>query len=314
MEKRDLKNASSQLWGWIYSLFKQLARWRASQVANASWRWQMAEPSAPSFSPLHEPRTPACSSLHRKVLVQVGAYPYLRADLLARILGAPLSEVRKVTDDCIELGLLAAQRILVRELEPWLWLTSRGESFIHSSHRAAGPPSLGRLPRLEALAHAQIFLSERGYTQGHWFLRGVHVSMWGRLSNAADALFIHGSRSTAVVVLMVPKPQERVVSQLARLSGLDEVYCFCAPMARKRVERALVDGNLRNVHVLDTHEVAEAIGVEPLTGIGRATAGARKGPLEKTQHLRMVRRSGWQVQACGLLRKLLQARGCELSR
>ncbi len=116
--------------------------------------------AAPSDARLCEPPSTRFDLVHFEALCFLEEEEFIRADMLGRLLGIPLSEACEAIDLCVELGLANKTRVFMYEDSPWAWPTKGGLLTVGSAKQPPKPPSLSRLGYLKARTSVRIFLTE----------------------------------------------------------------------------------------------------------------------------------------------------------
>jgi hypothetical protein len=99
--------------------------------------------------------------VHLEALCILAEEEFVRADLLARLLGVPLSRAREVLDVCMELGLAKQAMVFVHDNNPWASSTAKGLLVVESTKKQPSEPvNLHEFGCLEARATVHAFLTE----------------------------------------------------------------------------------------------------------------------------------------------------------
>jgi hypothetical protein len=223
--------------------------------------------------------------IHLEALCLLHADRAARLDLFAEQLGISLSEAWEVAEVCFGLGLIEKERFLVKEPHPWLWLNGAGHLAAGFPMRRTGPPRVGMLARLEALAQIRIAFSEEGQPSSvFWRTRKGMRSIARRLA----ARFAHYSGYE-----ISPKPKTSVLAR-SGLKWLSQSECHGAKRRFCELLDALLEGEDEEVAIL----AAGPYGLERLTRHLRGLAPCFDAvvcfhsPAERTKLERIKERHG----------------------
>jgi len=228
-------------------------------------------------------------AIHVEALCLLKEERAIRLDLLARLLGIPLWEARRVVELCVGLDLVGNRRFLVGERHPWVWLNGAGAMALGDRGCVAGAPRVGSLARLATIARVRTYVSEDGTPLGpvaRW-LRSALGSLSGwlaeragyaivpkpsmsllalggwrwiserdllreeatRLRRAPDAL-LKGRNETVAIVVDRPQDPKLLAEELTMLARTcDFLLCFCSEERQRTVEATVEELSLSNAIV-----------------------------------------------------------------
>jgi hypothetical protein len=213
----------------------------------------------------------------------------IRLDLLAKLLGIPLWEARRVVELCAGLDLVGERRFLVGERHPWVWLSGAGALALGDGGCVAGAPGVGSLARLATMARVRAYVSEDGAPRGpvaravasaaarlagwladragyeispkpgnsilahggwRWISERELIRLEGtRRRKAPDAL-LKGRNETVAIVIDSPKDPTRFEEEIAMLARTcDFLLCFCSEARQAQVEATVEELSLPNAMV-----------------------------------------------------------------
>jgi hypothetical protein len=228
-------------------------------------------------------------AIHLEVLSLLKEERAIRLDLLAKLLGVPLWEARRVVELCVGLDLASDRRFLVGERHPWVWLNGAGALALGYGGCVAGAPGVGSLARLATMARVRAYVCEDGAPRGPVArrLRSAVAGLAGRLAEASgyvvspkpsqsalarggwqwiserdllrregtrlrkapDAL-LEGRHETIAIVIDRPTDPTRLAEDLTRLARTcDFLLCFCSEQRQGKVEATVEELSLPNAIV-----------------------------------------------------------------
>jgi hypothetical protein len=228
-------------------------------------------------------------AIHIEALSLLKEERAIRLDLLAKLLGIPLWEARRVVELCVGLDLVGERRFLVGERHPWVWLNGAGALALGDGGCVAGAPGVGSLAHLATMARVRAYVSEDGAPRGplargvasaaarlagwladragyeisprpgnsilahggwRWISERELIRLEGtRRRKAPDAL-LKGRQETVAIVIDCPKEPTRLAEELTMLARTcDFLLCFCSESRQAQVEATVEELSLPNAIV-----------------------------------------------------------------
>jgi DNA-binding MarR family transcriptional regulator len=184
------------------------------------------------------------------LISEQGAIPM---DQLARFLDCKLDKAKRVAKRLQEAGLIRRERPLAKESD-WIWLSKRGARF-STTGLSAPRPKVGSLALMRAVNEVRIDITKRAPEVG-WVSRRALLREQGRNAAVPRAMVEYKDERHAIEVRLAPG-LEATLEQLIwqRSADYDAVICFCAPKARRQLERMVKAHHWPKLAIRDLPEV-----------------------------------------------------------
>jgi DNA-binding MarR family transcriptional regulator len=199
------------------------------------WSSSPPKPRRPKSTEVIRPRRGEAKPEEVPILDLISEQGAIPVDQLARFLDYTPHKAKQIAKHLHEEGLIRREKLLAQEPE-WLWLTKRGARF---SNRDLSAPRIriGSLALIRATNDVRIAIAKSG-TNVRWISRRLLLHEWGRNAAAPRAVIQIGDEHHAIEVRLAPSLESRIEELIwRRLSDYDAMVCFCAPSAKRQLER-----------------------------------------------------------------------------
>ena len=167
-----------------------------------------------------------------RLIAEQGAIPF---DQLARFVGCDQPQAARLAKHLFKAGFADYGRFLHDEPH-WVWLSGRGMRLSGTGFTYL-PPRVGAMARMRAVNEIRLHIAAR-VPEARWLCSRSVVREQGKRGHRPNAVVEIGRERHAILVLLRPKPQERIRAIVeTHMARYDAVIAFANPSPRKLLER-----------------------------------------------------------------------------